>query len=164
MPRPLLRMASSGHSPSATRLPLETRSSSYNALSPVQTHLTSSRFRTHSPSYPDEPQSLKERILRNVEKAQNHFSTTYNRLSPSQRVLAVIAAIVILVLSILFLVFNERIFGFFASFAQRWRDLTGGWLILWFLVVGVAFPPMIGYSSSVTAAGFVYGFPKGYAE
>ena len=157
-------MASNNQTPSAVRPPLEPRSSSYNALSPVQTHLTSSRFRTHTLTYENEPQTFKDRVLRNIEKVQNQVNTTYCRLSPSQRVLAVIAALVLLVLGILFLVFNERIFGFFASFAQRWRDLTGGWLILWFLVVGVAFPPMIGYSSSVTAAGFVYGFPKGYVE
>lgn len=157
-------MAFNDQTPSALRPTLESPSSSYNALSPVQTHLTSSRFRTHTLTYEDEPQTFKERILRNIEKVQNQVNTTYNRLSPSQRVLAILAALVLLVLGITFLVFNERIFGFFASFAQGWRDLTGGWLILWFLVVGVAFPPMIGYSSSVTAAGFVYGFPKGYVE
>lgn len=155
-------MAAHENSRSAPRPHVQSPSSSYNALSPLQTHLSSSRFRTHSLSYQDETQSLRDRVLRNAEKFQNHFNTTYNRLTPLQRILAAVAGVLILVLGILFLVFNERIFGYFASFAQRWRDLTGGWLILWFLIVGVAFPPMIGYSSSVTAAGFVYGFPKGY--
>ena len=155
-------MAAQEYSPRAPRPHVQSHSSSYNALSPVQTHLSSSRFRSDSPSYQNEPQSFWNRVLRNTEGFQNRFYTTYNRLSLLQRILAGIACILILVLGILFLVFNERIFGYFASFAKRWRDLRGGWLILWFLVVGVAFPPMIGYSSSVTAAGFVYGFTKGY--
>lgn len=155
-------MAAHEHSCSAPRPNVQSHSSSYNALSPVQTHLSSSRFRSDSPSYQDEPQSFRVRVLRNAEKFQNQFNTTYKRLSGLQRILAGIACVMILILGILFLVFNERIFGYFASFAKRWRDLRGGWLILWFLIVGVAFPPMIGYSSSVTAAGFVYGFPKGY--
>ena len=154
-------MASYEHTPSALRPPLESQSSSHNALSPVQTHSWSSRFRAHSQSFGDESQSLRERVLYNAKKLQSHCMTMYKRLSPMQQILAVLAGIVLLVLGILFLIYDERIIGFFASFAQRWRDLTGGWLILWFLVVGVAFPPMIGYSTSVTAAGFVYGFPKG---
>ncbi len=105
---------------------------------------------------------MKDRILRNAGKLQRHLLWTYNRLSPLQRGLAVVAGLVTLVLGILFLVYNERLFEWLAPFARRWRELRGGWLILWTLTFVVAFPPLVGYSTCVTAAGFVYGFPNGY--
>lgn len=64
---------------------------------------------------------------------------------------------VLLTLTVLFLVYNQRIFAWLSPVAKSWRDLTGGWLILWFAIFFVAFPPMIGYSTALTVAGFVYG-------
>lgn len=59
------------------------------------------------------------------------------------------------------MVYNERIFAYLSPAAKRWRDTPGGWLVLWFLTFFVSFPPMIGYSTCVTVAGFVYGM-KGW--
>lgn len=66
-------------------------------------------------------------------------------------------------LGILFLVYNEKIFGALAPFAKRWRDIPFGWSILWAATFVVSFPPLIGYSSCVTLAGFVFGVWKGWA-
>jgi len=82
-------------------------------------------------------------------------------LTPVQRYLAVVALVVNVVLVILFLVYNERIFGWLEPYAAKWKDLRGGWLIIWALTFTAAFPPLIGYSTCVTTAGFVYGFPVG---
>jgi hypothetical protein len=65
------------------------------------------------------------------------------------------------VLGILSLIYSEAIFHALARFAKRWRDVPAGWLILWSLTFIVSFPPLIGYSTCVTLAGFVYGFPNG---
>lgn len=87
----------------------------------------------------------------------------YNKLSPIQKALCVVGGSVAFVLSILFLVYNERLFkNVLLPVAKKWRDITGGWLILWALIFVVSFPPLIGYSSLLTIAGFVYGFPNGY--
>lgn len=40
--------------------------------------------------------------------------------------------------------------------------MPGGWLLIWFATFLVAFPPLIGYSTACTVAGFVYGFPLGW--
>ena len=66
------------------------------------------------------------------------------------------------VIGILFLVYNHQIFAWLAPVAKRWRDWRAGWVILWIATFVTAFPPMIGYSTCVTIAGFVYGFPNGY--
>lgn len=84
------------------------------------------------------------------------------KLTPVQRGLAVMAAVVTMVVGILFLVFNERIFAWLEPIAESWKNLKGGWLILWAMTFTTAFPPIIGYSTCVTTAGFVYGFPEGW--
>lgn len=83
-------------------------------------------------------------------------------MTPVQRVCVVVGGLVCFVLSILFLVYNERIFHSLLPYAKKWRDIPAGWLILWFAIIIVSFPPLIGYSSLLTIAGFVYGFPNGW--
>ncbi|KAF2707790.1 hypothetical protein K504DRAFT_458273 [Pleomassaria siparia CBS 279.74] len=102
--------------------------------------------------------TLRER----VEKLQRQVVGQYNKLSKVQRILFATGGVTIFVLSILFLVYNERIFHSMLPYAKKWRDITAGWMILWALIFTVSFPPLIGYSSLLTVAGFVYGFPNGW--
>lgn len=100
-------------------------------------------------------------ILAQAAKLQRQAAKTFFGLSPAKRILLVVAGLTSFVLSILFLVYNERIFAALSPIAERWREIIGGWLILWAATFIVSFPPLIGYSSCVTLAGFVYGVPKG---
>lgn len=127
--------------------------------------------RSESPLWSRRPQdndgdgdamSYHDRILQHAAKAQRQAYNVYRQLTPLQRVLIAFAAVAGFVLSVLFLVYNERIFGWLAPVAQKWRDLRAGWLILFAATFVVSFPPLIGYSSCVTLAGFVYGFPNGF--
>lgn len=97
----------------------------------------------------------------NAEKLHRQVLKTIKKLTLAQRVLAVIAIIGLGVLGILFLVFNERIFAWLEPVAEKWKNLKGGWMILWVVTFATAFPPIIGYSTCLTIAGFVYGFPNG---
>ena len=106
--------------------------------------------------------SYGERIFVEAAKLQRQAYGIYQKLSVLQLVLLATAALASFVLSVLFLVYNERIFGWLAPIAQKWRDLPAGWLILFAATFVVSFPPLIGYSSCVTLAGFVYGFPNGF--
>ncbi|KAL0257370.1 Tlg2-vesicle protein [Diplodia seriata] len=103
------------------------------------------------------------RMRSNAAKLQRHGLKIYKRLTPLQRALLVLAGIVSFVLGILFLVYNEHIFKYWmAPVAKKWRDIPAGWMILWSMTFVVSFPPLIGYSTCVTLAGFVYGFPNGW--
>ncbi|RFU32021.1 hypothetical protein B7463_g4290, partial [Scytalidium lignicola] len=108
------------------------------------------------------PLSVKDRVLINAQKIQRRVISTFQRMSLVQRILAAIAGLIALTLGILFLVFNERIFGMLAPAAAKWGDLNGGWAILWAVTFFCAFPPIIGYSTAVMISGFVYGFPNGW--
>ena len=83
-------------------------------------------------------------------------------LPPLQRAAAVAACVLGWVLIILMLVYSHRFFSWLGPVAKSWRELPGGWLIAFMLVFVTAFPPLIGYSTANTVAGFVYGFPLGW--
>lgn len=105
---------------------------------------------------------MRQRIMTNYDKLNRRVMDQYNKLTPVQKVLFIVGNIVLCILGILFLVYNEKIFGSLLPVAKKWRDIPAGWLILWVLIFVVSFPPLIGYSSLLTIAGFVYGFPNGY--
>ncbi|KAL8878919.1 MAG: hypothetical protein Q9198_003371 [Flavoplaca austrocitrina] len=84
------------------------------------------------------------------------------RFTPFQLALLTIAGIVVFVLSILFLVFHEKFFAWLEPTAVKWKELRGGWCILWAMTFMTAFPPLVGYSTCFTLAGFVYGLPEGW--
>jgi uncharacterized membrane protein YdjX (TVP38/TMEM64 family) len=83
-------------------------------------------------------------------------------LSLIYKLLVVLGLTVLLTLSILFLIFGHRIFVALVPVAKSWREVTGGWVVVWLIAFATAFPPMIGYSTAVTVAGFIYGFPMGW--
>jgi uncharacterized membrane protein YdjX (TVP38/TMEM64 family) len=83
------------------------------------------------------------------------------RLTPLQKAGLIALDIVLIVATVLFLVYSHKIFAWLSPIAKSWRELNGGWLILWWATVLVAFPPMVGYSTCVTIGGFVYGM-KGW--
>lgn len=146
----------------ALALPIdEPLSSARRSASPTWTRRSTS-FRRNGSSYSSHTATLKARFLKNAERMHKRAMKTYQQLSPLHRILVGLGILIVLVLGILFLVYNERIFGMLAPFAKKWRDITGGWLILWALIFVVSFPPLIGYSLLLTIAGFVYGFPNGW--
>lgn len=99
--------------------------------------------------------------MQSAESLQRKGLRLWFNFTPLQRAGIVILNIVLFILVILGLVYNQRIFAWLAPAAKRWRELPGGWLILWFMTFFVSFPPLIGYSSCVTIAGFVFGM-KGW--
>lgn len=106
--------------------------------------------------------SFKDQLIRSADRVQRKIVSTFRKLSVLYKILVIIAVSISFTLGILFLIYNERIFGMLAPAAEKWRDIRGGWTILWALTFLCAFPPLIGYSTTVTISGFVYGFPNGW--
>jgi uncharacterized membrane protein YdjX (TVP38/TMEM64 family) len=99
--------------------------------------------------------------MENVGKLQRKGLKLWFHFTPLQRAGIILLNIILLVLIILGLVYNERIITALGPAAKRWRELPAGWVILWLMTFFVSFPPMIGYSTCVTIAGFVFGM-KGW--
>lgn len=100
-------------------------------------------------------------IIKTAPKMSRQMLKTAEKMSPVQIALTVIAGLVTIILAILFLVFSQKIFAWLEPVAESWKNLRGGWLILWVMTFATAFPPVIGYSTCLTLAGFIYGFPWG---
>jgi len=60
------------------------------------------------------------------------------------------------------LVFHSKILKWLLPISSTLRSWKAGWLLIFLACYCTAFPPVIGYSTTVTAAGFIYGFPKGW--
>lgn len=131
-------------------------SSSTRRLSrPYSLHRTSS----HSAS---EPVYL--RAIRTATALALRAQTLFLSLTPVYRVLVVLGGLALLALGITAAVFSHAIFAALGPVAKSWRALPyhSGALIIFLLICLTGFPPIIGYSSAVTLAGFVYGFPLGW--
>lgn len=152
-------MPASDYDARALALPIDDESPERRP-SPIWSRRSAS-FRRND-SFSSSPPTFTQRIRKQAGKLSRKAFSTYNRLSPLHRVLAITGGIICIVLTILFLVYNERIFQAILPATKKWRDITAGWLILWALIFIVSFPPLIGYSTLLTIAGFVYGFPNGY--
>lgn len=98
-----------------------------------------------------------ENTLAYTRQASSH----YRRLSVLQRILLALLGLFGIGVLVLFFKFGESLFAWIAPLAEGWREVRFGWLILWAATFVVSFPPLIGYSSCVTLAGFVYGLGKG---
>jgi uncharacterized membrane protein YdjX (TVP38/TMEM64 family) len=105
---------------------------------------------------------LGRRMLRTASSVLGTVLRAYMRLPLWQRVAASAAGFAVLVLTVVFVVYSHRIFAALAPVAVGWRALPGGWVIIWLMTFATAFPPMIGYSTCITIAGFVFDFPGGW--
>lgn len=65
-------------------------------------------------------------------------------------------------LAVLTLVLHTQILAAMLPISTKLRSWPAGWLAIFALCFLSAFPPMVGYSTSVILAGFVYGFPNGW--
>ncbi|KAI5366374.1 Putative SNARE associated golgi family protein [Septoria linicola] len=147
----------------------------YNDSSDDESHTlpTSHRSTSHSPLWSrrsldppsrqniHRPQRKREKYYRLAEEYYLRGWRIWSSLSPLQQAGAIAFVIISSILTLLAIIYSERIFHWLAPGAKRWRELPGGWLILWVMTFFVSFPPMIGYSTCVTIGGFVFGM-KGW--
>ncbi|EFY92790.1 TLG2-vesicle protein of 38 kDa [Metarhizium acridum CQMa 102] len=108
------------------------------------------------------PRTLLQRAWRRYLDWSRWLVQYYLRLSPLHRVLAVLGCLLGWALIVLTVVYSHRFFSWLTPVAKSWRELPGGWLIVFALIFVTAFPPVIGYSTANTIAGLVYGFPHGW--
>ncbi|KAF3934865.1 hypothetical protein ABW19_dt0202889 [Dactylella cylindrospora] len=95
-------------------------------------------------------------------KLKKHAKNYWKKLTLTQKIIGSTVLIALHVVMLLGLIYHEALFHWFTPIAHKWRDLPGGFMILFVWTFFSAFPPLIGYSTSVTLAGFIYGIPNGW--
>ncbi|KAL9002879.1 MAG: hypothetical protein Q9188_004218 [Gyalolechia gomerana] len=103
--------------------------------------------------------SMRSRVITKMDRLGR---ATLRKFSPLQVALAAVLGLVAIVVTILFFIYHEKFFAWLEPTAVKWKNLRGGWCILWALTFMTAFPPIVGYSTCFTLAGFVYGLPEGW--
>lgn len=86
----------------------------------------------------------------------------YLRLPLWQRIAVLCVAATGWAVIILSVVYSHALFEWLGPVSRSWRQMTGGWLIVVLMVFLTSVPPLIGYSTASTIAGFIYGFPLGW--
>ncbi|KJK82957.1 hypothetical protein H634G_01085 [Metarhizium anisopliae BRIP 53293] len=150
-PSPLSNSSSARASPEPVRW-------SRRSFSPSR-RLSNAMLRARSSSA---PRTLLQRAWRKYLDWSRWLIQYYLSLSPLYRVLAVLGCLLGWALIVLTIVYSHRFFSWLTPVAKSWRELPGGWLIVFALIFVTAFPPLIGYSTANTIAGLVYGFPNGW--
>ncbi|RFU79117.1 tlg2-vesicle [Trichoderma arundinaceum] len=84
------------------------------------------------------------------------------KLSPLHRALVCFVILLGWTIIILSVLYSEAFFAWLATVSKSWRQIPGGWLIAFALIFATSIPPIMGYSTANTVAGFVYGFPLGW--
>ncbi|RPA77310.1 hypothetical protein BJ508DRAFT_417144 [Ascobolus immersus RN42] len=95
-------------------------------------------------------------------RAQKMATKQFNRLNLWQKIGLVMFGTVSLVVGVLALVFHEKLLHSMVPISDKLKSMKAGWMFIWALCFASAFPPLFGYSTSITLAGFVYGFPNGW--
>ncbi|KKA30296.1 hypothetical protein TD95_005092 [Thielaviopsis punctulata] len=90
------------------------------------------------------------------------YTAAYRRfimLDPLRRVAVAVGGVLALGIGLFAVANMHRIIDTLVPVVKQWRDVRGGWVLVWFMVFVTSFPPVIGFSTASTVAGFVYGFP-----
>ncbi|KAK6531789.1 Tlg2-vesicle protein [Orbilia ellipsospora] len=106
--------------------------------------------------------SVSSNLIATVWKLQRHAKQYWKKLSLWQKIIGSTLLIIMNVAILLGVIYHEAIFHWFVPIANQWREIPFGFMILFMWTFFSAFPPLIGYSTSVTLAGFVYGLPNGW--
>lgn len=101
-----------------------------------------------------------QRLIQTHTKTALHHA---NSLSAVQRIYACTFFAFVLVFTFLFIFYHSAIFAIIEAWKSDLTDSRWKWLILVGVIAATSFPPLIGYSSSITLTGYVFGFLKGWA-
>ncbi|PWW78780.1 hypothetical protein C7212DRAFT_360850 [Tuber magnatum] len=101
-------------------------------------------------------------LIAKASRLQRWAHKKFNKMTLTQKIFGSLVLLVMGTTALLGLIFHAKILHAMLPFAAKLRGWKVGWLLIFALCFASAFPPMIGYSTSVTLAGFIYGFPNGW--
>ncbi|KAL1849297.1 Tlg2-vesicle protein [Paecilomyces lecythidis] len=106
--------------------------------------------------------SFRDRVISWAEGTGRRVSETWKQMSFWKRVGAVCAAVLMIALGIAFMLLTGKIFIWVGPLAEKWEKSPLAYFVLWLLIFGVSFPPLVGWSTLGTICGFVFGIWKGW--
>lgn len=98
-------------------------------------------------------------VRKHVKSVTQHVSS----LTVLQKVWFCSIFVFILAFTLLFAIFHGLIFDAVESWKGELLASSWKWIFLVLITTGTSIPPLIGYATSVTLAGYIFGFWRGWA-
>ncbi|KAJ5814854.1 hypothetical protein N7474_006631 [Penicillium riverlandense] len=106
--------------------------------------------------------TFRDQLINRGTELSNRVYDLWMRMSLLQKVGTVTAAVAMLTLAIVFMVFTGKLFLWLGPVAEKWENSALVGFILWLCVFFVSFPPLVGWSTFGTVLGFIFGTWKGW--
>ncbi|OJD19651.1 hypothetical protein AJ78_00383 [Emergomyces pasteurianus Ep9510] len=108
------------------------------------------------------PASLRDRTINNMKNSYQRVSRTFGRMSLLQKIGSVLATIAVITLGLGFMILTGQIFKWLEPVAEDWENSKLAYFVLVMCTFTVSFPPLVGWSTIGTVAGFIFGVWKGW--
>lgn len=105
--------------------------------------------------------TFRDQLVNRGTELSNRVYDLWMGMSVLQKVGTVTAAVAMLTLAIVFMVFTGKLFIWLGPVAEKWEKSALVGFILWLCVFFVSFPPLVGWSTFGTVLGFIFGTWKG---
>ncbi|RAL01096.1 TVP38/TMEM64 family protein [Aspergillus ibericus CBS 121593] len=106
--------------------------------------------------------SLRDQLIDRATQMLHRIREAWRKMNFWQRVGAVAAVLLANFLGIGFLVFTGKVFIWIQPVAAQWEKSSLAYFVLWLCVFFVSFPPLVGWSTFGTVAGYLFGIWKGW--
>lgn len=108
-----------------------------------------------------DPHAFAARLSRHVQQTVGAGARRFKALTAWQRAAAGSAVAVVLGLAVVSAVFWHWAFERMGAVADAWEHSPAAAVVVWACTFAVSFPPLIGWTSIGTTAGFIFGVWKG---
>ncbi|KAJ5898958.1 hypothetical protein N7495_003702 [Penicillium taxi] len=106
--------------------------------------------------------TYRDRLIKWGKETYDSLNAKWNGMTIWQKVAFIAAALIAAALGISFLLLSGWILRVLPKVAERWEKSPLVAFILWTCVFFVSFPPLVGWSTMGTSAGFIFGIWKGW--
>ncbi|EEH20790.2 hypothetical protein PABG_03021 [Paracoccidioides brasiliensis Pb03] len=120
----------------------------------------SSRRRSSIFSVP--PASLRDSSINNIKQFYQRVSRRFGKMTLVQKIGTVLATIGVISLGVGFVILTGKIFKWLEPVAEDWESSKLAYFAVWICTFIVSFPPLVGWSTVGTVAGFIFGVWKGW--
>ncbi|KAJ5281143.1 hypothetical protein N7478_006515 [Penicillium angulare] len=121
-----------------------------------------SRAGRRTSTRPDQAGGLRGRVVNKAKVFYRQAEERWERMTFWQKVAFYAVSLLTGALGIGFMVLTGKIFIWLGPVAERWEKSPLVAFVLWLCVFFVSFPPLLGWSTFGTAAGFIFGVWKGW--
>ncbi|KAJ5892385.1 hypothetical protein N7504_009076 [Penicillium tannophilum] len=106
--------------------------------------------------------NLRDRLMVKGKELYRQADERWKRMTFWQKVGFYVASLLVGASGIGFLVLTGKVFIWLGPVAERWEKSPLVAFVLWLCVFFVSFPPLLGWSTFGTVAGFIFGVWKGW--